>query len=161
MSTTLKLSTKRIIEIANALNALGGYQQIVIQQGNRIPVTIPYDLTMRVRWAAAKNLAELRVIAEAHSYIVGQLRKEINAFKRGLDPAADPKENNRKIQDKVDEVNQKVDAASEEVHTVEKVQMMPAEGFNLKTSPIPPEVLTELMPLIEGEPNFEDKPPAK
>jgi hypothetical protein len=157
----MNLTTKQILDLANAHLSLNGYQQVVDQNGKTTAVAIPYDLSPKARWNAAKNLSILKRLAEAHVDVVSSYNREAANFRRKQDKSADPKANAEAFQAELDRVNNLIRELSGSDNDIDGLLKIPAEGFNLKASPIPPETLATLMPLIDGEPKFEDPPPAK
>ena len=157
----MKLKTKEIIVLFQALSALGGTSRAVEIDGRRRVVDEPYMLSPKVRWNAAKNRNVLRRIVDLRDEVAMDYQKGLRAFRAKLNPSDDPKENQRKLQDEVDRVNEKMEGLANEEHDVQGLRMLTATGLNLKESPIPPSVIDDLMPLIDGDPDFEADGKAK
>lgn len=162
----MKLTTNQIIDLFNALSALRGEPTISInERGQKETVYVPYPLSDKVKWNAAKNRGILKRLVVAHDELMMDAKAEINAFKKDQIRAArteqDPKVLAEKMQAAQDAIQDKVDVANEQARVigrqeqeVDSILLLPANGFCLKTSNIPPTILGELMPLIDGEPEF-------
>lgn len=155
----MKLTTNQIISLFKALSALNGAPRVVLVDGREKVVEEPYALSPKVRWNAAKNRGVLRRIVETHDEVVLGYKNGLRAFRQKLDPSADQKENQRKFQEEVDRVNAEMEKLAKEEHEVDGLRTLTATGLNLKESPIPVAVVDDLMPLIDGDPDFEE--PAK
>lgn len=160
----MKLTLNQTIELFTALSALRGEPTVSTnERGQREVVYVPFPLSEKVKWNAAKNRQILKRLVAAHDETLQDRKATINAQKKELLRAAraeeDPKVQAKKvqeaqnaIQDLVDEANEANRKLGKEEAEVEGLLMMPAKGFCLKTSNLPPPVLGDLMPLIEGEP---------
>lgn len=157
----MKLTTKQIIDLGNALVNLNGHQEVVEQNGRRTAITVPYDLSVKARWNAGKNLSILKRLADAHTEIVNGYRRDLNLFKKNQDKSRDAKDLAAEFSAEVERSNEAIRLLGAEGNDVEGLLKIPADGLNLKASPIPPEIIAELMPLLDGEPQFENPPPAK
>lgn len=169
----MKLTLNQILDLYNALTALRGEPSISVnERGQKETIYLPYPLSDRVKWCAAHNRGILKKYVIAHDETLQDRKAEINAFKktemrrvRGIE---DPKEQEKAmkvsmdaIQDVIDEANESNRKIGREEAVIEGLRLMPAKGFRLKTSNLPPTIIADLMPLIEGEPNFdEEKEPA-
>lgn len=154
----MKLKIKDVIVIFQALTALGGAPRVVEVDGRKKVIEEPYALSPRARWNAAKNRNILRRIVDVRDDTAMEFQKELRAFQAKLNPSDDPKENQRKLQEKIADVNAKLADLANDVVEVEGLRTITATGLNLKESPIPPSVIDDLMVLIDGDPDFEDKP---
>lgn len=154
----MKLKMKEIIVLFQALTALNGASRVVKVDGRDKVIEEPYALSPKFRWNASKNRNILRQLVDIRDEVAMGLQKGLRAFRAKLNPSDDPKENQRKLQDEIDRVNDQLAALSNEEHEVEGLRTLTATGLNLKESPIPPSVIDELMTLIDGDPDFEDKP---
>ena len=161
MSTTVTLTIKQIITLANAFNALSGYQQVVEENGKKASILTPYNISPKARWNTAKNLRVLQDEIEVHKASVNVFRKHVADFQGQQDKNADAKENASAVKAKIEEANVEIRKLEAEPHEVKGLLRIPADGLNLKQCPIPPEVIAELLPFIDGEPHFDDPPPAK
>lgn len=152
----MKLKTKEVITLFQALTALNGAPRVVEVDGRQKVVEEPYALSPKTRWNAAKNRNILRRIVDVRDDVALGYQANLRAFRTAQNPSDDPKENARKFKDEVDNVNAKLVELANEVHDVEGLRTLTATGLNLKESPIPPSVLDDLMPLIDGDPDFEN-----
>lgn len=157
----MKLTTNQVISLFKALSALNGAAKVVNVDGRQRVVEEAYALSPKTRWNAAKNRGILKSIVETNDEVAMGYQKELRAFRQKLNPSDDPKENARKLQDEVDRINELMLSLSREVHDVEGLRTLTATGLNLKESPIPVAVIDDLMPLIDGDPDFEEKPNSK
>lgn len=163
----MKLTTNQIIDLFKALTELRGVPTpIEGQNGKPEVVFTPYPMSEKVKWNASKNRAILKRIVVAHDEITQDAHTELVAFKRSqrndVDTEVDPKVRADKlkkaqqiVQDRVDELNRDMVKIGRAEQEIEGLLLMPAKGFCLKTSAIPPTVISELMALIDGEPDFE------
>ncbi|MDQ5978466.1 MAG: hypothetical protein QG602_1440 [Verrucomicrobiota bacterium] len=157
----MKLKTKAIIVLFQALSSLNGASRVVEIDGRKKVIEEPYALSPKVRWNAAKNRSILRRIVDVRDEVAMGYQKELRAFRAKLNPSDDPKENARKFQDEVERINGLLADLAEDEHDVEGLRKLSATGLNLKESPIPPSVIDELMPLIDGDPDFESEEKSK
>lgn len=157
----MQLTTKEILGLTNAHLALNGYPQVVEQQGRPKEVMIPYDLSPKARWNVAKNLSILRRLAEAHDEVVTAYRREMLQFGKKQDKSANLKTNEAEMNAEVERINNLIREVNTQVNEVSGLLKIPVEGLNLKASPIPPEAIAILMPLLDGEPKFDETPAAK
>lgn len=167
----MKLTTNQIIDLFKALTELRGVPTpIEGERGKTEIVFTPYPLSDRVKWAAANNRSILKKIVVAHDEVTQDAHAELTAFKKSqrenIDNEPDQKVRAEKIkkaqqivQDRVDELNADMVKIGRHEQTVEGLRMMPAKGFCLKTSPLPPPILSELLALIDGVPYFEEEKP--
>lgn len=165
----MKLTLNQVIDLFNALTALRGEPTVSVnERGQKETIFLPYPLSDRVKWCAAHNRQILKKFVVAHDEILEDRKAEINAFKKGelrrVRAIEDPKEQEKQmkvamdaIQDKVDEANESNRKIGRDEIVVEGLRMMPAKGFRLKNSNIPPTVVGELMLLIDGEPVFDEE----
>lgn len=166
----MKLTLNQVIELFTALTALRGEPSISVNdRGQKETIYIPYPLSDRAKWCAAQNRHILKKYVLAHDETLQDRKNAINSFKktklREVRQEEDPKAQAKKmqevqdaIQDKVDEANESSRAMGREEVDVAGLRLIPAKGFNLKTSSIPPTIISDLMPLIDVEPHFaEDK----
>ena len=150
----MKLSTRQIIALFRALSDLKG-APTVARDGSI--VYEPYDMGPKFKWNAAKDRNILRRFVEAHDEQVMEFQQELRALKKGFAAAADnPAENQRKLVDETDRVNEEIRSLAKEEIDVEGLLFLPASGLNIKTTKIPATVIEELMLLIEGEPDFDE-----
>lgn len=165
----MKLTLNQVIDLFNAHDALRGEPTVSVnERGAKETIYVPYPLSDRVKWCAAHNRQILKKFVVAHDETLQDRKAEINAFKknqlRTVNAIEDPKEREAKmkialdaIQDKVDEANASNRVVGREIVEVEGLRTMPAKGFRLKTSNIPPTIISDLMILIDGEPHFDDE----
>ncbi len=154
----MKLQTKDIIALFQALTDLRGSPTIIVNsRGVKEVVNEPYDLGPKFKWNAAKNRNILRRFVEQHDEAVMEFRAELTKIRRELAASKDsPQDNAVRLQVEMDRINEEIRTLSKGEEEVPGLLMMPATGLNLKTSRIPPTVIEELMPLIEGEPDFDE-----
>lgn len=154
----MKLTTNSIIVLFQALEALRGEPTVVInQRGQKEVVYQPYDMGPKFKWNAAKNRSILRRHVDAHDEQVMEFRLGLQKKQRELATKNDdPKANVAELQRLTAEVNDEISKLAKLEIDVEGLLFLPATGLNIKTSKIPPTVIEELMPLIEGEPEFDE-----
>ena len=152
----MKLKTKEIIAIFQALTALNGAQRVIDVDGRRKVVEEPYALSPKARWNAAKNRNILRRIVDVRDDVAMGYQRGLRSFRAALNPSDDAKENAKKLQEEVDRINELLRELAEEEQDVQGLRTISATGLNLKESPIPPSVIDDLMPLIDGDPDFEE-----
>lgn len=165
----MKLTTNQVIDLFKALTELRGVPTpIEMPDGKTEIVFTPYPLSDRVKWCAAQNRSILKRLVVAHDEIMQDAKHDLNAFKKSqrenVDSEPDAKVKAEKlkkaqqiVQDRVDELNADMVKIGRTEQDVSGLRLMPAKGFCLKTSPIPPTIISELLVLIEGEPYFDDK----
>jgi hypothetical protein len=155
----MKLKTVEIIALFQALSELKGKPTVVPQANGQVAVVHePYDLGPKFTWNAAKNRAILRRHVEAHDEQVMDFSLKLRASKRKMAAAKDsPKEQQEQLQREIDDANTELRKLAQDTFDVEGLLKLPASGLNLKTSGIPPTLIEELMPLIEGEPDLGDE----
>lgn len=154
----MKLKVHQCISLFRALTALDGAPRVVDIDGRRRVVEEPFELSPKVRWNSVINRNKLRSIVESHEDFVRSKQKSIRAFKAQQVPSDNPKENAQKLQEFVDSTNEEIQTVEKSEVEVAGLRTLVATGFNLKVSQIPVSVLEELMPLIDGDPDFEGKP---
>jgi hypothetical protein len=154
----MKFTTSKIVRLFQAFTALDGAPRVVTINGQDKVVEEPYDLHAQARWNAIINRNKLRPFVEAHEDAVRSYRKSIAAFKVKQDPAADPKVNTRALAEEVTKVNDAIEELGNTEQDVEGLRKLKANGLNLRTSPIPVSVIEELLPLIDGDPDFDEPP---
>lgn len=155
----MKLSTRQIIALFRALSDLNG-APTVARDGS--VVREPYDMGPKFKWNAAKDRNILRGFVEAHDEQVMEFQLELRGLKKSFAERADnPAENQRKLVDETDRVNEEIRKLAKEEIDVEGLLFLPASGLNIKTTRIPPTVIEELMTLIEGDPEFDEDKPKK
>ena len=152
----MKLKTKEVISLFQALTALNGAQRVVDVDGQKKVVEEPYALSPKARWNAAKNRNTLRRIVDARDEVAMGYQKGLRAFRATLNPSDDAKENAKKFKDEVERVNELLRELAEEEQDVQGLRTISATGLNLKESPIPPSVIDDLMPRIDGDPDFDE-----
>jgi hypothetical protein len=153
----MKLTTNQIIVLFKALSALNGAPRVVTVDGRERVVEEPYNLSPKARWNAAKNRGVLKRFVDTHDDVALGYQQGLRAFRKQLNPSDDAKENARKLSEEVERVNELLMTLSKEVHDVDGLRAISATGLNLKESPIPVAVIDDLMPLIDGDPDFEEK----
>jgi hypothetical protein len=163
----MKLTTNQIIDLFKALTELRGSPSIIEgPNGKPEVVPIPYPMSEKAKWNAAKNRTILKRLVVAHDEMNQDRMAELNAFKKAQretwkseqDPAVKAQkiaEAKERVQDEVDRLNAAAIAVGRESQEVEGLLLIPAAGLCLKTSPIPPTIVSELMLLIDGDPDFE------
>lgn len=150
----MKLSTRTIIKLFKALSDLRG-APTVARDGSI--VYEPYDMGPKFKWNSSKDRNVLRRHVEAHDEQVMDFQLALRALKKKFAEATDnPAENNRKLVEETDRINEEIRKLSKEEIEVEGLLFLPASGLNIKTTKIPPTVIEELMDLIEGEPDFDE-----
>lgn len=167
----MKLTTNQIIDLFKAHDELRGAKTVVIGDDGkkRVVAAEPYPMSEKVKWNAAKNRTILKrfVVAndELNQDALAVLQAAKNAQTLTFRDEKDPKVKAEKqatamaaVQAVVDQMNAEALKIGRLVQDVEGLLTMPASGFCLKTSAIDPVILSELMVLIDGEPDFEDKP---
>lgn len=162
----MEFTTTEITDLYKGLSDLRG--EPVASSGERGQpeiVYVPYQLGEKAIWNAAKNRSILKRFVIAHDEVKMDMKAEIDLFKKTLLREArseqDEKQRGLKmqaaqdaIQDKVDEMNTKLRKISKEKQVVDGLLFIPAKELFLKSSKIPPPIVSELMPLIDGEPEF-------
>ena len=157
MSTT-KLTTNQIISLFNALSELRGIPSAVPDgRGGTAVVFEPYDLGPKFIWNAAKDRNILRRHIEDHDEQVREFKVGLNKLRRELAASKDnPEENKQRLLEETERVNDEIRKLSKAEIEVDGLLKLPASGLNLRTSKVPPPLIEELMPLIEGEPDVGD-----
>lgn len=154
----MKLKIKEVISLYQAHQALNGAQRVIEVEGRKKVIEEPYALSPKTRWNAARNYSLLKRFVDDRDRVAVGYQAELRAFRAKLNPSDDPKENQRKMQLEVERVNGLMTELAEKTEDVEGLRQITATGLNLKESPIPPSVIADLMPLIDGDPDFEDPP---
>jgi hypothetical protein len=154
----MKLTTNDIIVLFQALTELRGAPNVVInERGQKQVVYEPYDMGPKFKWNAAKNRSILRRHVDANDEQVMDFRRGLQKLQRELAARNDdPKANQLAIQQETAKVNDEISKLAKEEIEVEGLLLLPATGLNIKTSKIPPTVIEELMPLIDGVPDFDE-----
>lgn len=164
-----KFTLNQILDLYQALTDLRGSPIVVKENGQAQVVYEPYPLSDKARWNAGKNRAILKRYVQAHEELVQDDHAILAGLKRTKRAEwiseKDVKERNEKreaasqaIQEAVDEMNVKTTQRGRVVEEVDGLLTIPAEGLCLKSSKIPPSVISELMVLIDGEPKFDPEP---
>lgn len=168
----MKLTTNKIIDLFKALTELRGAPTLYGKGENQQVIHTPYPLSEKVKWNAAKNRAILKRLVVASDELQQDAMTDLNLFKRqqreGFASESDPKAKAEKmmkareiVQEKIDEMNAEALKIGRMEQDVEGLLLMPAKGFCLKTSSLPPTVLSELLELIDGDPEFEPESPSE
>lgn len=163
----MKLTTNQIIDLFKALCELRGAPQAGNGRPGAEPILVPYPMSDKARWNAAKDRTILKRLVIAHDEMNQDAMAELTAFKKTqretVKPDDDPKVRSAKmeaaqraIQVRVDEMNVGAVNVGRIEQEVDGLLLIPASGLCPRGSPIPPTLISELMPLIDGEPEFDE-----
>jgi len=137
----MKLSTQAVIDVYNALVTLDGKLRVVKDGEREQVVREPYTFGPGLRVAIAKNIANLKVIADVYA----KGRENLILHVTGGRPMIDGNDYEKQLTFAV--ANAQLMA---ELHEVAVVTIKEDE-LKLGVNPIPGTVLAAMAPIIEGE----------
>ncbi len=162
----MKLTTNQVIDLFRALSELKGQPVSVTNEaGQKQLIYEPYPMSNKARWNAAKNRDILKRLCAAHDEVMMENKAELDKVRRELMEAAkkeaDPAKKAEKLaemrdvlNEKTEEINDKIRKLSFEEQDVAGILTIPAKDLCPKGTNLSPVIVGELMPLLEGEPDF-------
>lgn len=162
----MKLTTNQIIDLFKALSELKGVPHVVTgDNGQRQVVHDPYPMSNKARWNAAKNRDILKRLCAAHDEVMMENKADIDKVRRDLMTAAKAENDAAKkaammaemretLNDKTEEINDKIRKLGSDEQEVAGILLIPAAGLVPKGTNLSPTIIGDLMPLLEGEPDF-------
>jgi hypothetical protein len=142
--------------LLKGLKALGGYRRAVKLKDREEVVDQPYDLTVKARWNAAKNIEILQRHIATSDKVALSIQRDAQAFRKALEVDGKiPKEREVEFQTELKRVNARFEELAAAEIEVDGLLKIPARGLNLKTSPIPPAAIADIMLLLDGEPDLD------
>lgn len=155
---SITLKTGQIVRLFKALKALDGRQKAYVVGGQQKIITEPYDMSDQAAWNITIMMNRLKPFVEAHDRAQMECMKKLRAVNEKLDPAPEKKaENKAAAEAAVAEMNQVMEGIDETERQIDDVRRIPAVGLG-SVSQYSKTVLLELLPIIDGEPEFPPEP---